>query len=342
MTLEELIDIIVSTGWLFVTVVFIAMMASGCFFFLKPLRRQWLNITLGIILAGVFIYIMIFATRGAYGYAVEFTEIHSNGQQVCLEERHEVGDGDGGTSTAYRIYILDLKTGKRLLRETLPYANILDLTNDSYITYEYDEVVKRDLFNGKEIKVWTKEKGFEKFDELASGINSFGSHKQEINGKTKGYLTITALNGHEYFFDPANEKLFTERPADQPIDRYAFSFASISSHIQRLVRYRPSEKFYGKELLEPEILFYDEGKNLVILKHYTTLEKDNAVLTGLTYDLQERWQLQQTNLQLEDKFEEKPVYGTSMVVGDDLIITFGGTVLCLEAATGTERWRNRL
>jgi hypothetical protein len=340
--MEDLIDTVVSSTWLFIVLVFAAMMLSGYFFFLQPLSKRWLNITLGIIFAGVFIYIMIFATRGAYGHAVEFTDIQSNGQQLCLEERHEVGDGDGGTSTVYRIYIIDLKTGKRLLREVLPYANILGLTADSYITYENDEVVKYGLFDGKQIKSWTKETGFEKYDELAPGINAFGRYQQHVNGQTKAYVKITTLNGREYFFDPSNETLYAERPPDQMIDQYTFSFATVTGHIMHLVRYRPSEKLYDKTLLEPELIFFDEKKNLVVIKHYTTLEKSNAVLTGLTYDLEARWQVEQTNLHLGDKYTENPLYGTSTIIDDNLIVTFGGTVLCLDPTTGTERWRNSL
>jgi hypothetical protein len=340
--MEQLIDNVVSSSWLFIVVVFAAMMASGYFFFLQPLRRQWLNMTLGTILACIFIYTMIFATRGHFGYAVEFIGIYSNGMQICLEEEHEVGDGDGGSSTVHRIYVLEQQTGKRILRKIISNPNILNVTSGAYVVYEYDAVVKYDLFDGQEMKRWSKEEGFEKFPELTSGISALTVYHQEVNGQKKGFIAITAMNGHDYYFDTVTETLQAERPVDEIKDQYAFSISHLTGQIKQLVRNRPTERIYNKQLLEPEVLFYDETQNMVVLKHYSTLDKSNAVLTGLTYDLHERWNVEQASLGLKDDYEELPLFGSSLISKNDLIVTFGGTVVCFNLITGKERWRNRL
>jgi hypothetical protein len=167
-----------------------------------------------------------------------------------------------------------------------------------------------------------------------------------VNGIQKGYLTITALDGHEYYLDLQNETLHSGQPPYELNEQgRAFFFNTVSGQIQRLIK--PSrdtrgESTYDVDMLLPEIIVNDPSKKILIVRHFTSLDKNNAVLTCLSYDLQLLWTVQQSSLNIKNRYEENNMMGTSAYDTHNLVITFGGTVICFDMANGNERWRNSL
>jgi hypothetical protein len=344
--MEALIDNIVSNTWLFMFVLIITMGLAGFFFFAQPASRKWINAAWGTLLSIIFLFMLIGATRGSFGYAVGFYGMHTNGEQLSLIEQHEVGDGDGGSSTVYRLYVLDLKTGKRMLRMLLDYPEIITMTKDGIVVFEQSRTVKLNIITGDEMKTWSQEKGLEKFPELKTGISNIGRETKIIDGKRKGYLTITALDGHEYYFDLQDETLHTGRvPHESSDNNITFRFNTVAGRIERLVStsrepYQESE--YESDLLEPEIIANDPTRKIVIVKHFTTLEKNNAIITCLSYDLKPLWLIDQSTLKIEHYYPENSKAGAALYDAQNIVMTFGGTAICFDVTNGEERWRNTL
>ncbi|HEY3406176.1 MAG TPA: hypothetical protein VGK59_22470 [Ohtaekwangia sp.] len=341
--MENLIDHVVSETWLFMTVVIGALLLAGFFFMYKPFRNNLIDRAIGTVFVLISIYVMIYLTRSEYGYAAEFIEMRSNGNEVCLMERHETGDGDGGTYTMYRIYVLDLKTGKRLLRMTCDYSEILTMTDNGVFIFEPDRVVRYDLFTGKETGEWSAENGFKKFPELKSGINSLGRNSRIIQGRKKGYLSITAMDGHQFYFDPEDEKLYPGTLPNEPYDprTYMFNFSVNTGEIKTLMLSN-TDRAYDGEFLSPEIMLRDDSAEFIIVEHYAALDKRDAILTAISFDLKKIWEVKQSSLGITDKYNENPELGSWLYEGNNLLLSFGGAVLCLDAKTGKEIWRNRL
>lgn len=341
--MENLIDQVVSEIWLFMTVVIGALLLSGFFFAVKPFKNNLIDRGIGSLMAVFAVFVMIYLTRSEYGYAVEFIEMRTNGKEVCLMERHETGDGDGGTHTMYRIYVLDIKTGERLVREVSNYSEILTMTQDGVFIFEPDRAVKYDLHNGDEIREWTSTKGFEKFPELKSGINNFGRNSRIVDRKKKGYLDLTAMDGHRFYFDFEDEKLYPGTLPNEPYDQraYMFTFSVNTGEIETLLLSN-TDRAYEGEFLSPEILVRDDSAKFIIVKHFAALDKRDAIITAISFDLKKVWEVRQSTLSIRDKYDEGSLIGVHLYTDSKLLISFGGAILCLDALTGKELWRTAL
>jgi hypothetical protein len=360
--MEVLFDTLASSTWLWLFVLFALLGGAGAVYFIRPFQKQALNNILSITLSIVFFFVMIYLTRSQYGYAVEFVDVKSNGKEIALIERHEVGDGDGGSSTAYRLYILDISTGKRKVRQ-LSNSSLLAVTDRGVIMNEYQRIVVYDLETGDEKNEWSSEKGFEKFPELRSGLASLNADSYAVKGSSGStqypFLRIVAQDGHEYFFDFDKEQLLTERPSytgsnqsfyfdtygmrvEGPT-RYSYSFVRENGEIEKLIfsSDEQEQKEYGGDFLDPELVGCNFDKRILIVKHFQTLKKDETIVTAISFDLKKLWEVRQSELDVVDSFDENPTVGATLSVDDKLILTFGGFVVCLKEDDGSVVWKSR-
>jgi hypothetical protein len=347
------IDKLVSSTWMFLTFLTGLLMLGVFFSAYKPFRVKWHNYILPGFFFVAFIFSMIFLTRGPFGNAVEFIQAKSNGKQLALIETHEVGDGDGGTSTVYRLYTFDLRTGKRILRQLQSYSGVIAMTEKMIVFSEADQIAGYDIFTGEEVKVWSKEQGFESYPQLRQGISTLSQTSEQLGDSTFAYLIITAMDGNRYYLDVNTERLIQEDPPhhSSPLhtssltinenedERSYYAFQNVTGEIDRLFVDRNGEsKFYKDTFLEPEFIAFD-GTDLVVIRHFETLEKRNAILTAVNLRLEKAWQITQQELIGTVDEEHSAEAGVTHVVGKNLITTFGGCIVCLDIKSGNIIWK---
>ncbi|MFI5204897.1 MAG: hypothetical protein ACHQF2_10410 [Flavobacteriales bacterium] len=356
------LDYIVSNSWLFMIVfIFFAGMVTVIWFF-RPFKKWQFNRAMHIICSLGFFAILMYLLMGPNGYAVNFTDMRSNGHHICLVEQHEQGHGDGGSSTEHRVYILDLKTGERIYRMTNDYGRLLMVRDSFLILYEREGAIAYDLKEGNEVKRWGKEKGFENFSELTSGIQDITSYSGSYYGLNNASLGITAMNGKKYHFNLTTEKLTSGNgPAfnnkgvynlNENEIRYehegyyqweVYSFKDVEGEIRKLQysHYDGTKKELNEELLAPDFVTVNDEKKYFVIKHFEGLDRKNAILTAVTFDMQKKWEVRQNLLDVSDHYNDTPEIGRVVSVNNNILVTFGGFIVYLNGENGQVIWKSR-
>lgn len=360
--MSDVLDYIVSTAWAFYTVLAILCILPSVFIIKRPFK----NLVLGRITQFLTVLLafsaIMYLTLGPNSYAVEFIGGLSNGQELCLIEKHISSDGDGMTYDEYRLYVINLENGEKLSRMNIDSPELLCVKENSVIFFERISAVEYDLKSGEKIYEWSNEKGFEKFPELSSGIYDLNRQSSlASNYINKGFLNITAKNGRKYYFDLLHDSLYEGNYYNNIItDGYSFSeygvqykmnsytvsnyyFVSEVDEIKKLKyegNYDKDVRFYEGTFLSPSVIALNEKESFFVVKHFETLDKKTAIYTAVNFDFTTRWNINQKDLAIKDKYPETPLPGISFAVEDKLILTFGGAVLCLNSLTGDIRWQN--
>lgn len=343
------VDTLVSTTWMFMTFLGLLIALSIFFTVYNPFRTKWHNYILPTFFAIAALFSLIFLTRGPYGKAWTFIDAASNEKQIAFIETHEVGDGDGGTSTVYRLYTFDLATGNKLVRQLVDYPRILTMTDKMVVMNEFDGVVGYDIFTGDVLKTWTKESGFEKYPELKVGINNMSASSQQKENHTEAYITITAMDGNQYYFDIVAEKLHrgtvpyrADEFSDYSIrleNRDYYFFQKESGEIDRMTMQGERGTIAFQEtFLEPKIIAFD-GKGVIVVRHFETLEKKNAILTAVDLGMKKLWDVKQRDLVGVSDDSDDMEAGESIYTNGKLVTTFGGRMICINATDGKVLWQ---
>lgn len=298
---------------------------------------------------------------GPDGYAVQYIGGLTNGKEICLIEMHYQGDGDAGEYEVYRLYVLDLKTGERNSRTSVESQELLCVTQNTAIFFERTSAVAYDLNSGDNVREWSKEKGFENFPELQSGISDLNRHTASYQFKNEAWLTITAKNGHQYCYNLLTDELleiqYPPNKSEGPIvfdenevsrrsthqsKEWYFNFEDKTGEIKQLVYHSTdnSRKILEGEYLNPKMIAVYPDQKLFIIQHFTTVENTSAIFTAVTFEQQIKWRITQSDLQTSDKFSDQPLPGISFPINDQLVTTFGGLVILLNAADGSVVWKS--
>ncbi|RAW00901.1 hypothetical protein [Pseudochryseolinea flava] len=347
----SIIDTVVSSTWMFFSYLAVLIAVAITFTVYKPFRTPWMNYILPSLFSIAFLFSLIYLTRGPYGRAVDFIDVASNGKQLALIETHEVGDGDGGTTTLYRLYVLDLKTGNRLVRQVQSYAQIICMTDHLIAIAEPQGVTGYNIFTGDEEKLWSKESGFEKYPELSSGISQLSY--VTIDEHDTALLAITAMDGKRNHYDLSEEKLI---PGDHPRrshHRYEttavlengdyYYFKDENGEIGRMTVDRKGQsKAYQETFLLPRIVFFDESDDVIIVRHFETLGKKNAIFTAVDLELNKLWELKQNDLIGADADDGNARVGIHYKLNERIIITIGSWVISVNAKNGAVYWKKPL
>jgi hypothetical protein len=360
--MSAFLDYLVSTSWLAITVYIFLLFAITGIWFLRPFRSMILNRILhaGFSL-GAFAFLM-YMHLGPSGYAVQFTYGLSNGEQLCLVEKHWQSDGDAGSSEVWRLYVLDLETGKRIYRMSLESPEILYVSDSGVVFFLWNYAVEYNLLDGTQTREWSKEKGFEKFPQLKSGIQDLNRQSEYYRNVNSGYLTLTAMDGHYYCYDFATDQLIPTQYIQQAdttlwhydeygIYRYDFNrneersyrFETKTGEIEQLTYNQRGgiPVTFNGEFLDPSIVAMNVEKKYFIVKHFTTLDHTNAILSAIHFDLSPKWSVEQASLGVADQYDEKPEIGQCIYVNDNLVVTYGGFVVYLNGDTGEVIWKKR-
>ena len=101
-----------------------------------------------------------------------------------------------------------------------------------------------------------------------------------------------------------------------------------------------TEKILEGEYLNPKMVAVYPDQKLFIVQHFTTVENTSAIFTAVTFEQQIKWRTTQSDLQASDKFSDQPLPGIAFPVNDQLITTFGGLVVLLNAEDGSIVWKS--
>ncbi len=353
--MEDLIDLLLSHTWL-VTILFtIAIFASVGIWLtprFQPNRFLLLKVVISLALLGPAFYLMF----GPAGYAVDFTDADFYGDKAVVLEEHYSGDGDGGSYQENRIYVIDLTTGKRLLRKSVEYTKLLFVNEQGAFVDEYQKgVLLYNLTDWKVLKTWNKETGFEQFPELQSGINQISSWNG--NSATQHVLQITTQKGRVYYFDLRTQQLSETAPKrnyqstfsdsylnlrEAPAKAY-YSFVRTTGEILHLQMQKTNESKpteFAQDFLDPDFVAFDSAQNLFIVRHFETLERKTILLTAFDADLHKKWEVHQSALfpALEPRNDAKNIV---LFVGKNLWVSLGGFTALLKAKNGEVIWANR-
>jgi hypothetical protein len=357
----DILDYIVSETWLMTTVFIVVCFIPTIAIIYRPFKNLILaRITQITVAGGAFAFLM-YLVMGPDGYALQYIGGLTNGKEICLIEMHFQGDGDAGNYEVYRLYVLDLKTGERISRTSVESQELLCVTDNTAIFFERTGAVAYDLKSGEKVKEWSKEKGFENFPELHSGISELNRQSASYQFKNEAWLTITAKNGHQYCYNLLTDELleiqYPPNNSESPIvfDEYEVSLQSIhqskewyfdfkekTGEIKQLVYHTKNntEKILEGEYLNPKMVAVYPDQKLFIIQHFTTVENTSAIFTAITFDQKTKWRVAQNELGTADKFSAQPLPGISFPINDQLIATFGGLVVLLNAADGSVVWKS--
>lgn len=357
----NVLDFIVSKTWLATTVFLLVSSIAAMVIIYRPFKNLILaRITQLIVFAGAFAFLM-YLTMGPDGYALQYIGGLTNGKEICLIEKHYSGDGDGGTYDEYRLYVLDLKTGARKLRISVESSELLCVTENTAIFFELNRAIAYNLNSGEKVNEWSSEKGFEKFPELQSGIAEINRSSNSGQFKNEAWLTLTAKNGHQYCYNLLTDELlemqyptsnsegpigFNEyevsRQSAHQSKEWYFDFQLKTGEIKQLVYHSKdnNEKILDGEYLNPKMVALYPDQKLFVIQHFTTVDNTAAIFTAVTFDQEIKWQVTQTDLKVSDNFSDQPLPGISFPVNDQLITTFGGLVVLLNAKDGSVVWKS--
>lgn len=354
--MNDLLDYIVSTTWAFMLTFILVSFIPAIVIIKRPFKNLFAARATQIVTSlGAFAFLM-YLLMGPHGYAVQFIEAKSNGNQVCLVEFHYSGDGDGGTYENYRLYVVDAKTGDLILRKSIDSPELLIVKEKSAIFFEWQKAVEYDLFSGDIIHEYSKEKGFEKYTELAVGIEDMNRINSPNN---QAQLTLLAKNGKEYTLDLNTDELIEGKPPTSHqkekyhLDEYSITYKdslnhevyiSFSSTQGKLEKLKFSDHYSEGTLSEDEYIFPDfvsvhPELNLFVFKHYRTTDKTEAIFTAMGFDKKMKWEISQSDLKTKDKITDQPLHGITLAFSSNLYLTFGGQVVAVNAADGTLLWR---
>jgi len=365
--MENLLDYIVSETWAFM-VVFIGLCLVPTLMIIKrPFKNFILARTTQITVSVLAFAAMMYLLMSDHGYAYTFVNALTNGKELCLVEKHYQGDGDGGSYEEYRLYVLDFETGKRKVRMNVETSDMLCVTENSVFFYEYSGTVwgavEYSLEDGSELKKLNPEEGFEKFPEFKSGIMDMNRQSGNDRFKNEAWLTITSKDGHFYCYNLLTEELLPQQyPSSQSaagfkMDEYElrykdpadgkewyFAFENATGEIERLFfrnKNYDTQNFEG-DFLEPEFVAYNAQHRCFVIRHYETLEKKTALFSAVSFDLKPLWRTDQRKMAVTDRIEEDPEAGLAFAYMDKLILSFGGTVVCMNIADGNVIWKTTL
>lgn len=303
---------------------------------------------------------LMYLLLGPHGYAVQYIGGLTNGDDLCLVEQHYTGDGDGGSYVNYRLFVLDMKTGERKLRLPVDSPEILCVKENSVVFFIWNYAEEYDLKTGEKINEWNKENGFEKFPELSVGISDINRSTGAYDFENKGWLTVTAKNGHQYIYNLLTDELKEEKFVPHVVPTYnvddheirfndstdnkywRYNFEDKTGELKQLVFH---DKDYAETILEgeylrPEMVSVHPELGLFVFKHYTSTDYNASIHTGVGFDHQIKWRLSQADLQTSDNFTNQPLPGITIPFGDQLIATFGGQAICINVSDGNVVWKS--
>ena len=358
----DFLDYLVSTTWLAVSVfIFMLFFIVGIWFY-RPFKNMIFNRIIHVAFSISGFLFLMYMILGSSGYAVNFIRGITNGKQICLVEEHYQSDGDAGGSDVWRLYVLDLETGKKVYKMMVDSPEILYVSEKSVVFFEWNYAVEYDLIQGNKTREWSYEKGFEKFPELRVGIQDINRHSESTSNSA--YLTITAKDGHKYCFDFATEQLFETDYLNTPdssrytydddgvyykqigdySNLFSYGFKDKTGEIEQLVysKYPAEDLLFDGEFLYPSVVGLNPKSGYFLVKHFTTLEKNNAVLTAINFDMTVKWRVEQFELKVIDEYSVNPEIGQCISVNNNYVVTYGGFVVYLNGETGEVIWQSRM
>lgn len=355
-----MLDYIVSNTWSFMTVFFVVALIPSVVIIKRPFKNLILGRATQFIVSALAFCALMYLIMGPNGYAGHFIGALSNGEKICLVEEHFQGDGDGGSWEEHRLYILDVKDGHRILRMNIEASSILCMTSNSVILpAPGGTAIEYNLETGKKMREWNTEKGFEKFPELSVGIQDMNYSSEYYEHINEAWLTLKAKNGYHYCYNLLTEELIQaeyppRRDFKNSFDEYGvelrvtdyyhayrYSLETKNGEIEQLV-YRNLQSdtvMYPGEFLDPKIVCLDTVQQFFVVLHYETLDRTNAFLTAINYDLKTRWAISQRDLQVADYYTKTPEISNVFMNGENIFASFGGTVVCLRANDGNLVWK---
>ena len=362
--MSDFLDYLISTRWLAMSVLLFLLFAIVGIWFYRPFQNMIFNRVIHVVFSVAGFSFLMYMMMGPSGYAVNFVRGLSNGKQICLVEEHYQSDGDAGGSDVWRLYVLDLETGKRIYRMMVDSPEIMYVSEKGVVFFLWNYAVEYNLTDGSMTREWSKEKGFEKFPELRSGIQDLNRHSAWNTNSNSGYLSITAKDGHKYCFDFATEELIETEYLNEPEkvhyrydeygvyykepggygDLFSYRFKDKTGEIDELVyeKYPNEDLVFDGEFLYPSVVGLNAESGYFLVKHFTTLEKINAVLTAVNFDLSVKWSVEQFELGVIDEYLENPEIGQCISVNNNYVVTYGGFIVYLNGETGEVIWKTRL
>lgn len=353
----EIIDAILASYWSYVFFGVILLGASLIWVW-NPFKKKRHNQILHYSVSGCCAFVFLFLVFSAAGPAVTFISMRSNGEQMALIDYHEVSDADGGSDPSYRLYLIDMKTGKRIYRvRPGRYAELLSVTKKGVIVMQGGVVYEYDLKEGNVTRQWSKSGGFENYPELASGIHQLSRGSYQFMNRELSYLDITASNGHRYYLDLQTEQLSESRPQYKDTSTYrvstteigyyqnytnqsSYRFKPLNGELKQLY-YQKNQKeqiVYERELLHPSIVYFQPQLKQLVVMHSTSLDAREIILTCLNSDLVPLWELTQRQMMPKDQKDKRRYPGPWLVHDEKLYMAFGGIVACVNMSNGKLIW----
>lgn len=327
----------------------------------NPFKNHYHNIIYRYFCYSLFIQwiILAFFLSPHYGYADQLNKAYSNGRQLLLlEETRSSSPGEGGIDSYYRLYAVDMNTGKRLHRRYLGNdADLLYLSGKKSLVREKHEYSVLQINDFQVSKSYLLDKMHFNYPRLKPGVSAIRYDDT--------LLEIDSKNGRKYYLEPFTGKLSDKKPdimtAHQPDYRVTSNaieyFNSSNRQFSRILQFKSTGNGSLKridianharsmpafDLIEPKFLGYYPDEQIAIIVSYKTTDKKSYIITAFRLmDARILWQLEQGVLDKSDYANNNATLTILMKHEDDLIFNSGGLLIRADSKTGKIKWRAQL
>jgi hypothetical protein len=325
---------------------------------INPFKNYYCNILYKFFCYSLFIQWIVIALilSPYYGFADRFKKVLSNGQQlILLDETGSSSPGEGGIDFYYRLYVVDINTGKRLHRKYS--GDDADLFYLSGVNLLFREKNIYSIINIKDfhiLKSYQIDKLHFNYPELNPGVS--------VIKYNDAFLEIDSKNGRKYYLEPFTGKLWGKKPDIKTEDQSNYHvkwdsidyFDPVTKKTSRILQFKPLQNSFLKrieltahhpksplplDLIEPKFLDIYPHEQIVILVSYDTTDKTSFIITALDFtDERILWQLKQSDFDKSDYVKNDSTLNIFLKHDNNLIFNSGGLLIRADAKTGKIIW----
>jgi hypothetical protein len=346
----------------FLTVlVLVTLLILFWFYMQKPrfekFRFKRLTTISAFILCGALWLILMF---GSYGSTSDPKEIIISGNSLCFMDVH-TSSYKASTSENIRMYIVNPNTGEKQFRNNIGSEGDILAEQNGLIFYDdYDSYFVLDPVTNKILKTYSWETLASLYPQTAPGISKIVFENGD-NGPETMLLNVQSKNGNHFYIDPFSGRIAdsvfyvaARKPKHFSNNTGAIKIKGDSTGTKQIMVFVAKKgtdasqliiSSDGNQVKDPEektflfprflAAFHDEG--VIVIQSYETTEKKNFILTGVSYNMKQLWQIKESQLQSGDD----ELMGCTKYK-DNFIFNLGCHYYSINAKTGSVNWQSSL
>lgn len=299
---------------------------------------------------------------GRFGYAHNPRDLCISGKALCFLDSF-TRRSRTGTYEDQRMYIVDPETGKKIVRFYAGNDCHLLAVSDGKVLYSSDDdYIVWDAQANTAVKTYSAKTLPALFPKLSAGVSKVLFEDGRF-GKAGKLLNVLCKNGDTYFIDP-----FTGQLADSAFHvtsrkvtpREFFRSVSISGaddSTAKKIGFKPKAGSVGdvlstyengtrtndpenKTYLYPEFVSAFSAAGVLVIRSYETTDQAGFLLTGVSFDMKQLWQISQEELEGKEKVTNK--IRECVQYKDNLIFNLDHVFYSVNVKTGKVNWTSGL